>query len=120
MRKLLTSNLEEKRKKKKTQPLAPQTQKKKSHLPRPRPDPGAQQPRKVPGHQQARPELLGRRLEPRRHVDVGRQVRRVDLVLAADRALDRPADVQAEAHPDAEAGQPLLDVGAGGELSEAG
>mmetsp|Transcript_10780 Transcript_10780/g.27977 ORF Transcript_10780/g.27977 Transcript_10780/m.27977 type:complete len:205 (+) Transcript_10780:536-1150(+) len=53
--------------------------------------------------------LLGRSLEP--HGDVGRwgEVRRIDLLLRAERALDRPADVQAAAEADGVPWQPALE-----------
>ena len=44
--------------------------------------------------------LLRRGFEPGGHVHVRREVRGVHFVGGADRALDRPPDVQAEAHVD--------------------
>ena len=43
--------------------------------------------------------LLGGSLEPGRHIYVWREIGRVDFVLGADRALDRPSDVQPKAQP---------------------
>ena len=45
-----------------------------------------------------------RTLKPGGHVDVRREVRDINLVHGADRALDRPAVVQAEPHVDLELG----------------
>mmetsp|Transcript_21153 Transcript_21153/g.53580 ORF Transcript_21153/g.53580 Transcript_21153/m.53580 type:complete len:411 (-) Transcript_21153:355-1587(-) len=59
-------------------------------------------------HEQQVAVLLRRALEPHRDVGRGREVGRVDLLLRAERALDRPAHVQPAAQPHRVAGQPLL------------
>ena len=60
---------------------------------------GGQHAHKVLAQQDGHAVLLGGRLQARGHVDVGRKVARVNLVLRPDRALDRPAHMQPKAQP---------------------
>mmetsp|Transcript_17831 Transcript_17831/g.51103 ORF Transcript_17831/g.51103 Transcript_17831/m.51103 type:complete len:722 (-) Transcript_17831:1178-3343(-) len=57
---------------------------------------------KVLRQEERRAELLCRGLQPRSHVHIGGQIRRIDLVFGADGSLDGPANVQTHAEADLE------------------
>mmetsp|Transcript_54220 Transcript_54220/g.118687 ORF Transcript_54220/g.118687 Transcript_54220/m.118687 type:complete len:250 (+) Transcript_54220:579-1328(+) len=59
------------------------------------------------GHQNEAAVLLGDGLKSGSHVDVGAQVRSINLELRADGALNGPTTVKPETHADAIVGQPL-------------
>ena len=60
-------------------------------------------------YQEVHTELLRRSLQPRSHVHVWTEVRCIDLVLRADRALDGPSDVEPESHRNGEIGHAGLE-----------
>lgn len=59
-------------------------------------DRGREEADEVVAEQHASAELLGSRLQAASHVDVGAEVRRIDFVITANRALNRPPHMQTE------------------------